>query len=200
MAKDVMETAEDRLLRKAIELARDREKNWIDLSLRLAELADLPDHKGKVHDVVSKFVRRSKLSQKTYYRYLKIGRTLRDLPLNRRMRDRLAKIRPTKCEAICATLTAANANELLKKADEKTDLELKAELRGAAYKQKPYRIRFDFNRQHQPRVEQALLHCGAKRNKSNAGLGGKEEAFLELIKRAFRDEPEDLGDVAMRAG
>jgi hypothetical protein len=184
MAKSLTQAAEDRLLRNAAELAHDRDKNWIDLSLCLAERANLPDREGREQD----FVARLGFSSKTYYRYLKMGRGLQLLPLNSRTRDRLATIGPTKFEMLCETITAANAPRLLRLAEEKTTVELAAELRGVGYAQKPWRVRFDIKREDQPKVEQALLACGAERDPRNAGLRGKEEALLKLIDRAFGEQ------------
>jgi hypothetical protein len=189
MAKDMTHAAEAKLLRKAVALAHDHkknsiDKNWIDLSLCLAERAALPGRKGTEQDFVAEFVRQSGLSQKSYYRFLKIGRGLRDLPVDQRMRDRLAKIGPTKCEKICENITASNANELLKLAEENSARKLEALIREESGQEQERCMLLYFSLEQRQIVEQALLSHGAKRDPKTHGLSNKEAAILQLIRKA----------------
>jgi hypothetical protein len=163
-------------VKKALALAARPTENWIELSELLADLV------AKDRLFRKQFEQQSELDERTVFYFLKFGRQLRGLDLPK---DRLKKIGWTKWEILSPRITRANADRLMMLAEQKTAHELKAELRGAGYKQKPRSMNLKFDREAYEKVEQALLKHGARRSRGGRGSGleGKEQAFLAIIEK-----------------
>jgi hypothetical protein len=190
-----MAKAEDKLLQQALELAARPDENWVELSELLTELVDR-DSSYRVQ-----FLQRAGIDKRAVYYFLRFGRQFRSLNLlqNRRTKDRLKRVTWTRFSVISRHLTRANADRLLRLAEEKTVAELNAELRGAAYKEKPRSMNLKFSPEDYLKVERALLMCGALRDKRNRrGLGNKEEALLKLIDKAFGEQKGEASATAPR--
>jgi hypothetical protein len=170
--------------RRALALASRPKENWVELCQLLAAVVDQDPR------LREQFEQQAGMDNRTVYYFLKFGRQLRRLNLPQ---EQLTKVGWTKFEAISPRLTRTNANRLLALAEEKTVPELKAELRGAGYKQKPRRMILTFDPLAYVKIERALLMHGARRSRGGRGKGleNKEAALLKLIEKATTGEPQD---------
>ena len=165
------------VLQRAIELAAEPRDNFPKLARYLA----------KVHDddktLLRQFIDASGMGKRKVYYLVELGTRLGEVRIPD---ERLRRIGWTKAQIIAEYMTRANADELLKQAEENTTEALKAIMRGEEPEQKKHVLHLRFSSSERDEVVDAIVRNGGRR--SSQGLAGKEAAILKIIRHAAQSK------------
>lgn len=161
---------------RATKLVPKADENFLELGRLLYRLQE------ETPDDFRKLIKNSKLGQRKAYYLIDIHKALQNLDIDE---ARLKGIGWTKLSLMAAYITAANAAELLRLAEENTTRDLQLYLRGQTPPESSHCVLMYLKPEDYVVFAQALAAHGA--TPSTRGLYDKEEALMRILRRVVAE-------------
>ena len=164
------------LFDKAMTLSKNVDETFLELGRTLRQLQDREPQ--RFQEIVAK----SDLGRRKAYYLVDVSRVFDPLQVSR---ARLKKVGWTKLAMIAKQVTQDNVDELLDLAEGNNVKELERIMRGEESLGDSRCVLMYFSPKQYEELEEALVHHGARKAERGRGLVEKENALLQMIRKAM---------------